>query len=288
MIKLRYWLVWVAAAFAVGCSCVDRKSVQGLSTSGDAIICEEEQPLDTTALLTYWNGHDFATLDSFEDIRSTEDKFDGFVSLLSKAPHDMAVEEMYHFLDSAAQNVVAYMVWSGWFEPYLHAKESPYCNDDLFVAWLDKVLADKVIDDGSQMEHLAMMRKCMAVNRAGMTPQDIQVFAEDGSECMLSDFSGKRTLLLFVDADCPSCLDGLKVNAEEYKGSDVNLLAVLANGSTYHLSNIRKKLPSEVLANWTFVYRSASKLQNDGLYDTSLLPFRILVSPDWLIEKSYF
>lgn len=288
MIKLNFWLVWVAAAIAVGCSCVERKSTQELSASENQQEAASVKMVDTTALSTYWEGHDFTSLDAFEDIKAAEDKFDGYIELLSAVSHESAVENMKHFLDSAAQNVVAYMVWSGWFEPFLHAKESPYCNDKLFVAWLDKVLEDKVIDDGSQMEHLEMMRKCMSVNRAGMAPQDVTLIAEGGDECRLSDFAGKRTLMLFVDADCPSCLEGLKENVEEYKGTDTKLLAVLANGSSYHLGNIRRQLPEEVTSKWTFVFRSARSLENEGLYDSTLLPFRILVSSDWLIEKSYF
>ena len=273
---------------AVGCSCVERKSTQELSASNDQ---QEEAPVkvvDTTALNSYWAGYDFTSLDGFEDIKVAEDKFEGFLELLSAVSHENAVAQMIHFMDSASQNVVAYMVWSGWFEPYLHAKESPYCNDKLFVAWLDKVLADQVIDDGSQMEHLATMRQCMNVNRAGMAPQDVKLFAEDGSECMLSDFAGDRILLLFVDADCPSCLEGLEVNAEEYDGTDTRLLAVLVNGSSYHLDNIRRQLPEDVTAKWEFVYRSLRGLEDEAFYDSTLLPFRILVSPEWIIENSYF
>ena len=263
--KFRLWLLWMATVLAAGCSCAEKKAQE---------------------LSAYWNGHDFTTLEAFEDIDAAEDKFDGFIDLLSQVPYETAVAEMTKFLDSASQNVVAYMVWSGWFEPFLHAKESPYRNDDLFVAWLDKVLEDKVIDDGSQMEHLALMRKCMDVNRAGMAPQDLSVRSDSGEEMMLSDFKGEPVLLLFVDADCPSCLQALSENVGEHK--DRRLVAVLVNGSQYHMSNIRAQLPEEVLAPWTFAYCPQGRLETEGLYDTSLLPFRMLVNPEWIIEKSYF
>ena len=262
--KFRLWLLWMAAVLAAGCSCAEKKAQE---------------------LSAYWNGHDFTTLDAFEDIDAAEDKFDGFIDLLSQVPYETAVAEMTKFLDSASQNVVAYMVWSSWFEPFLHAKESPYRNDDLFVAWLDKVLEDKVIDDGSQMEHLALMRKCMDVNRAGMAPQELSVRSDSGEEMMLSDFKGEHTLLLFVDADCPSCLQALSENVKE--NPDVKLVAVLVNAWDYHLANIRRQLPEEVLQQWTLVTVSMHALE-EGLYDTSLLPFRMLVNPEWIIEKSYF
>ena len=261
--KYYIWLVWVAAALAAGCSC-----------AGPA-----------QELSTYWNDHDFTSLDGFSDIDAAEDKFDGYIALLTKVPHETAVAEVTNFMDLASQNVVAYMVWSGWFEPFLHAKESPYRNDELFVAWLDKVLEDKVIDDGAQMEHLALIRECMDVNRAGMAPQELTVRNESGEELMLSDLKGERTLLLFVDADCPSCLSALSENVAENNGE--KLVAVLVNAWDYHLANIRRQLPEEVLQQWTFVTVSMNTL-DEALYDTTLLPYRFLVTPEWLIEKSYY
>ena len=261
--KYYIWLVWVAAALAAGCSC-----------AGPA-----------QELSTYWNDHDFTSLDGFSDIDAAEDKFDGYIALLTKVPHETAVAEVTNFMDLASQNVVAYMVWSGWFEPFLHAKESPYRNDELFVAWLDKVLEDKVIDDGAQMEHLALIRECMDVNRAGMAPQELTVRNESGEELMLSDLKGERTLLLFVDADCPSCLSALSENVAENNGE--KLVAVLVNAWDYHLANIRRQLPEEILQQWTFVTVSMNTL-DEALYDTTLLPYRFLVTPEWLIEKSYY
>ena len=262
--KYYIWLVWVAAALAAGCSCAG--PAQELSTD--------------------WDDHDFTSLDGFSDIDAAEDKFDGYIALLTKVPHDTAVAEMTIFMDLASQNVVAYMVWSGWFEPFLHAKESPYRNDELFVAWLDKVLADNIIDDGYMMEHLASLRQMMTVNREGMQPQEVTLKNEEGVEFQLSDLKGESTLLLFVDADCPSCLSSLSENVKEHK--DRKLVAILVNGSQYHMSNIRKQLSEEVLAQWTFAYCPQGRLETEALYDTSLMPFRILVTPEWIIEKSYF
>lgn len=262
--KYNIWLVWVAAALAAGCSCAG--TAQELST--------------------YWEDHDFTSLDGFDDIDAAEDKFDGYIALLTKVPHETAVAEMTEFMDSASQNVVAYMVWSGWFEPFLHALQSPYRNYELFVAWLDKVLKDNIIDDGYMMEHLASLRQMMTVNREGMQPQEVTLKNEDGVEFQLSDLKGESTLLLFVDADCPSCLSSLSENVKEHK--DRKLVAILVNGSQYHMSNIRAQLSEEVLAQWTFAYCPQGRLETEGLYDTSLLPFRMLVNPEWIIEKTYF
>lgn len=265
MIRFNTLVVWLVALIVAGYSCAST----------------------TRELSSYWDGHDFSSLESFDDIDAAEDKFNGYIDLLSRVPHKTAVDNLTEFLDSASRNVVAYMVWSGWFEPYLHALESPYRNDALFVAWLDKVLEDDVIDDGAMMEHLQRMRLMMDKNTAGSSPQDLALCGEDGEDFMISDLYGEYMLMLFVDADCPSCLNALAANAKEYEGRNVRLLAVLVNGSKYHMENIRRQLPDSVLSPWTLACVSARKLEQDGLYDKSLLPFRILVNADGMIEKSY-
>lgn len=265
MKRFDYTLVLVVTLIITGCSCV-----------GPA-----------QELYSYWDGYDFSSLDGFDDIRVAEEKFDGYIDLLNKVPHDIAVESLTEFLDSASRNVVAYMVWAGWFEPYFHALQSPYRNDELFVAWLDKVLEDQIIDDGSMMEHLQHMRAMQDRNKVGDYPQDLVLRDDTGRELMLSEFTGRRTLLLFVDADCPSCLAALEENAKDYSRTDVNLVGVLVNGSKYHLDNIRMQLSDDVLKPWTFVCVSAARL-DEALYDKTLLPFRMLISQEGLIEKSYY
>lgn len=251
----------LAAVFAVGCSSAASEK-----------------------LSSYWEGYDFTSLDGFSDIDEAEDKFDGYIDLLSKVPHEVAVAEMTSFLDSAAQNVVGYMVWSGWFEPYFHSPQSPYKNDELFVAWLDKVLVDNVIDDGSMMEHLLYMRNVMDVNRIGSTLADLTVRDSNSEEFQLSEFLQKKTMILLVDANCPSCLESLEENVSAYR--DANLIAVLVGGGNLHLQNIRRQVAEDILEKWTLLCVSQRRLE-DSLYDTSILPTRLLVSENGEIIKSY-
>ena len=97
------------------------------------------------------------------------------------------VANLRSFLDSAARNTVAYMVWSGWFEPYLHSTQSPYKNDDLYLVWLDMVLEDKEIDDGGMLEHLEQMRAVLEKNKIGSTLEDVVLnfFAISGYNCFV-------------------------------------------------------------------------------------------------------
>lgn len=260
--QLHSWFLCIAATLVAVCSCAD--NVQELTI--------------------YWEGHDFTSLDGFSNIKTAEEKFDGYVDLLCKVSYNDAVVNLRTFLDSASQNTVAYMVWSGWFEPYLHANLSPYKNDRLFTAWLDMVLEDKVIDDGGMMEHLHYLRGVMDKNQVGSTMEDVRLRDCNGDEFMLSEIIEKKSMILLVDANCPSCLSSLEENVHEYK--DANLIAVLVEGGSYHIQNIRRQISEDILEKWTLVCGSKSRLE-EAAYDTSNLPTRLLVSADGEIIKSY-
>lgn len=255
-------IVWIAAVlFAVG-SCTS--PVQELSS--------------------FWKDHNFRSLDAFDDIKAAEDKFDNYINLLNQVSYEEAVKSMNHFLDSAALDTIAYMVWSGWFEPFLHAQQSPYKNDALFAAWLDRVLVDRVIDDEYMMNHLEQMRKVIETNTIGSKLRDVSLRDGSGEELMLAELIKGKTLILLVDANCPSCLSSLEENANKYKRTE--LVAVLVGGSILHIENIKSQLSESLINNWTFTCASRSSLEASA-YDLYNLPTRILVSSNGEIIKSY-
>ena len=238
-------------------------------------------------LSSYWDGHDFSSLEGFDDIEVAEDKFDGFISLLSRVPFEEASQAMCTFLDSAARNEVGYMVWATWFESYLHASISPYHNDDLFSVWLDKVIEDGIMDDYS-MEHLHQIKRVMGLNVLGQPVADAVLSYVDGEECRISDMKGRPTLLLLLDADCPSCLEYLTVNLQEYGRKDIRLVAVFVNGSPAHLRNIASRLSDELVERWDFLYCPGREIERGEVYDLTQVPSRIMLTEDGLIEKLYY
>lgn len=239
---------------------------------------------NTQELASYWNGYDFSSLEGFDDIKAAEDKFDGYIDLLNKVPHEAAVANLRSFLDSAARNTVAYMVWSGWFEPYLHSTQSPYKNDDLYLVWLDMVLEDKEIDDGGMLEHLEQMRSVLEKNKIGSTLEDVVLRDCNGEELMLSEMINRQSMILLVDANCPSCLESLEDNVGAYK--DANLIAILVNGGSMHIQNIRRQVSEDILEKWTLLCCSQRMLE-DARYDLYNMPVRLLVAQDGKIIKSY-
>lgn len=237
-------------------------------------------------LSAYWNGHDFGSLDGFDDIDAAEEKFDGYIDLLNQVPVDVASENLRTFLDSAARDTVAYMVWASWFEPYLHSPESPYRNDELFSVWLDRVLQDRILDDYT-MEHLQQIKDVQFLNVIGETAADVLLTDAEGTEYRISDFKGQRTLLMLLDANCPSCLDYLTENLKEYGRQDIRLVAILVNGSPMHIRNVSSHLSDDIISRWLLTWCPGREIEDGQIYDLTLIPSKIIINEDGIVERSY-
>lgn len=267
MKRLFIWLVLVVAASAVVGSCAD----------------------EVRELSSYWDDHDFRSLDSFKDIDAAELKFEGFVDLLGRVPSDVASAQLTEFLDSAALNPVAYTLWAGWFEVYLHALESPFRNDALCGVFLDKVLIDSVLDE-YMLDHLRGIRSVLGNHAEGMPAADVALRDVSGRDFKISDLRGKEVLLMLLDADCKSCIGFLEEAAKEYSGKDVQLLAVLINGTPHLLENISARLSYSAempAAPWILSWCPSREIENGEVYDLTMVPSRLLLSPTSTVLKSY-
>ena len=258
-------LIGIAAIFAVVSSCVN----------------------PTRELSSYWDGYDFSSIDGFDDIDAAEEKFDGFISLLNRVSFEEASQAMVTFMDSARLNEVGYMVWASWFETYLHATVSPYRNDDLFAVWIDQVFEDGILDDHT-MRHLSQIKKTMGLNVVGQPAADVVLAYTDSTTCRISDMKGQRTLLLLLDANCPSCLEYLTENLKEYGRKDIRLVAVLVNGSPALFRNIASRLPEDVVESWELFYCPGREIEKGDVFDLTLVPSRIMLTEEGIIEKLYY
>ena len=262
---MRVWLIIIVSTIAVFSSCAN----------------------PSRELSSYWEEYDFTSLDEFDDIEVAEERFEGFIDLLSRVHLEEASQAMLAFLDSAAMNEVGYMVWATWFESYLHATISPYHNDALFEVWIDRVIEDGILDDYS-MEHLLQIKRVMRLNVLGEPVADVELAYADGLQCRISDMRGRPTLLLLLDADCSSCLEYLTANFQEYGHHDIRLVAVFINGSPNHFKNITARLSEEVVESWEFLYCPGREIERGEVYDLTQIPSRILLTEEGLIEKLYY
>jgi len=110
----------------------------------------------------------------------------------------------------------------------------------------------------------------------------------EGVEYRISDFKGQRTLLMLLDANCPSCLDYLTENLKEYGRQDVRMVAVLVNGSPMHIRNVSSHLSDDIISRWLLTWCPGREIEEGRIYDLTMVPSRIMLDHKNTIEKLYY
>lgn len=234
-------------------------------------------------LETFWGGHDFGSLDGFDDIGSAEDRFGDYIRLLEKARPETAEESLLAFLDSASRQRVAYTIWAGWIEGWLHAVDSPCRDDRLYASALKKIVSDNVIDP-YLMEGFKQSLSVLDKAFAGAPAPDVCLRTADGADFSLPSLAPERVLLCLLDAGCSYCTAILERSDKDCPDRDLTRMALFVNATPDVLTGLREALPE----GWTAAWCPGRKIENGGVFDLTMIPSRIIIGHDAHIEKTYF
>ena len=234
------------------------------------------------ALDAFWSAEDFASGTAFADLEAAQDKFDRWCGLLDRADSTEALTALLAFSDSVKADPVSNNIYSLWIREALYHPESPHRNDFLFLAWLDKMLEEALLDDW--MLDVLRQTACVAGNFVvGRPVADFSVTEAGGKTLSPADYRGAPLALLFLDADCPTCTDYVTaVDAELYRrGIDAARVAVFSGSSADHAAAMARVLPD----GWTVAWSPSRELENGRIYDLTLLPSALLIGPSGVLES---
>ncbi len=234
-------------------------------------------------LETFWDGHDFGSLDGFDDIGSAEDRFGDYIRLLGMARPEAAEKSLLAFLDSASRRRVAYTVWAGWLEGWLHAVDSPCRDDRLYASALKKIVSDNVIDP-YLMEGFRQSLSVIDNASVGIPAPDVCLKTADGADFRIADFAPSRVLLCLLDAGCSSCTALLGRSDRDCPEGNLTRVAVFVNATPDVLDGLSDALPQGWIASWC----PGREIESGEVFDLTMIPSRILVGSDAHIEKTYF
>ena len=228
----------------------------------------------------WWSPADFDSRTAFSDLGAAMDKFDAWCELVSAADSCTALRAVVALSDSSKTDPVAYNIYSEWLRDALHNPASPHRSDFLFRAWLDRTLEDALLDEWL-LDELRRISSVADNFRCGHPAADFTVQDASGNAVSLSDFAGTPVALLFLDAGCQSCSEYVAEIEKELvsRGLDAVRLAVFSGSSPAHLAFL--SLPSGWIAAWS----PSRELENWRIFDLTLLPSAILVSPDGTVEE---
>lgn len=257
-----------------------KRVLYGIIAAGLLAGCAGSRGVSDT-LDGFWGREDFAAQTAFADLPAAQDKFDRWCSLLDRADSTEALTALLAFADSVKTDPVANNIYSSWIREALHDPLSPHRSDFLFLPWLDKVLEDAALDDWI----LDLLRNTAQVAGhfvVGQPAADFTVADADGQEFSPTDFRGAPLVLVFLDAECPSCTDFVEaVDAELIRrGTDAARLAVFSASSPEHAAAMRQVLPGGWIAAWS----PSRALERGEVYDLTLLPSALIIGPDGRVD----
>ena len=208
----------------------------------------------------YWSSRTI----SLEDVTAAEDQFADFALLAAGAPQQEAFAAVDMLLKKAAEDEVAFYVYSEWIIRGFSTLDSPCRSCPIFVHAADKILGKGILNDFEAEEYSRRREFCLH-NQAGQKAELPEVV---GSASLPS---GSRTLFLVIDQDCPACKEAMqKFRSTKWVGT-----------TRIALCYGRGQLPEE--EGWLCCRISPQQ----DILDVRQAPFFFVISPSGTVELSY-
>lgn len=220
----------------------------------------------------FWDGMDWRDTALTSDRSFMEQNSSNFYSLFGLTDSVSASEAVRRMLDGASADMNAYGKVAEIARLYLYEPDSPVADDEAYLVVVDRLLADKKLDE-AELLRLDDMHQTLMRNRVGHMATDFEIIGRDGRHDRLSALTGRNdyTLLMFYDPDCHDCAMLERHLAEsplpEQKNVGVVMVSPYGEQDGLWLEHART-MP----AAWTVARTANDDFESDELYDIRITP----------------
>lgn len=211
----------------------------------------------------------------------TEQAFANYLSVLLSVPTAQAAQAMDAFLDRARASHDVYNYFVEMAERYLYDPNSPYRNEDIYIAVLENMISWPDIDDILKIRPKAQLATALK-NRVGEPATDITVTLSSGRKIKLYDIKADYTLLYFVNPDCSACaqatdqLNRSEIIRQLLDSGELKIITVYPDEDLALWNKHLGDLPGD----WTNGYDAEQQLRGLDLYDLRAIPSLYLLDRD--------
>ncbi|MDR2912236.1 MAG: DUF5106 domain-containing protein [Alistipes sp.] len=231
----------------------------------------------------YWDNFDFADTLSVE--KWSEYAEQAFVDydyqLLANIPHEMGAGSIDGLFKKAAANKAVFGKFLEIAEKYLFDPNSPFRNEEYYIAVLNAVLANPTLDEWERIRPAEQLRLAMK-NRVGDTAADFRYTLASGATGMMRGLRARYTLLFFNNPGCPACRETMgQITGSPFLSRliDEGTLAVLA---VYPDDDIVawRDYASNIPAAWINSHDATQTIKGEEVYDLKAIPTLYLLDRD--------
>lgn len=231
-------------------------------------------------LMHFWDAMDFADTAAGRDREFMEQNFANFASVFPHADTAAVAAATGRLLHRAEADKPAYLLLSEIAEKYLYEPDSPMCDDEYYMIFLEELLCSPILDEYEKIRPKYQLDTARR-NRKGTVAADFAYVGRDGRKRTLHGTKGDTILLVFYDPDCGHCMEIMaSLSSDTAIRTAVNdgrltVLAVFADGERESW----RRLPDVIPDGWTEALDTTG-VQERELYSFKQLPALYLLDGD--------
>lgn len=228
----------------------------------------------------FWDDVDFAdTIYIGKDV--TEQALADYLAILLHAPYEVAVKSVGDLMNKARVNNDMYDYFAERAEHYLADPNSPYRNEDLYIAVLNNIVSWDGLDEIYKLRYRSQLEMALK-NRVGQTAANITVTLSSGRKMKLHDIKSDYTLLYFINPDCSACtqataeLKDSQIISQLTESGELKIITVYPDEDLAAWHSHLADMP----AAWINAYDDKQTIRRDDIYDLKAIPSLYLLDRD--------
>ncbi len=230
----------------------------------------------------FWDSFDFADTTNISNAEYTEQAFTNFVQILLNSPHEIGDASIRTMFGKASVDKAMFQHFLELSEKYLYDPNSPFRDDEYYIAVLETVLASPVPDQWEKIRPQEQLRMALK-NRVGTRAADFRYTLESGATGTLYGLMKAPYTLIFINnPGCSACKETMQQILDSQLLTQLvveGMLTVLAIYPDEDLEEWHKFAP-HMPQGWINSYDKELKIKKEELYDLKAIPTLYLLDND--------
>lgn len=148
----------------------------------------------------FWEHADFSSNNTLSDSKIILD----YLFLLKNYGHSARRQYINNLIERTEPFPQAGAALEGWLLHFLHNSRSPFYDDELYLCFLEEILASNYQDNLKEMPRY--MFDTVNKNRVGFSANDFSFMNSEGKQMRLSDLNAELIMLFFTNPTCAACI----------------------------------------------------------------------------------
>ena len=241
------------------------------------------EPAQRAEFLTlhFWDNYNFSDTSFLMKEHLLERSFVDYIDLLSAVPDNTRDKSINSLMKKSESEPIIFSYILNLSEKYLYNTDSPICDEEKLIPFLQYALQASVLDDAEKIRPDFLLES-ISKNRRGHVANDIAYTLKNGGTGNLHSINTNYTLLYFNDPECEDCIELIKQLSASPLTNDLIKQGKLKILTVYINDDIEawEKHSSDIPNSWIYSYDAEQKIMFEGTYNIKQFPTMYLLDKE--------